>query len=101
MTSLFAQIFFPRSNRLLLSAFPNRNSTALSWNNSALFLGMALGSLIGGQAMALGGFTAILPISAAHHDRRLGRLQPGALFASQTHVRHSRLADVTTTLSRR
>jgi predicted MFS family arabinose efflux permease len=63
-TSLFAQIFFPAQQALLLNAFPTRNSTALAWNNSALFLGMALGSLIGGQAMAIGGFTAILPISA-------------------------------------
>jgi predicted MFS family arabinose efflux permease len=65
MTSLLAQIFFPAQQSLLLSAFPTRNSTALAWNNSALFLGMALGSLIGGQAMAIGGFAAILPASAA------------------------------------
>lgn len=64
MTSLLAQVFFPAQQSLLLSEFPTRSATALSWNNSALFLGMALGSLIGGQAMALGGFTAILPISA-------------------------------------
>jgi predicted MFS family arabinose efflux permease len=64
MTSLFAQIFFPAQQSLLLSTFPNRNSTALSWNNCALFLGIALGSVVGGQAVALGGFTAILPISA-------------------------------------
>jgi predicted MFS family arabinose efflux permease len=63
-TSLLAQVFFPAQQSLLLAAFPTRNATALAWNNSALFLGMALGSLIGGQAMALGGFTAILPISA-------------------------------------
>jgi predicted MFS family arabinose efflux permease len=64
MTSLLAQIFFPAQQSLLLNAFPTRNSTALAWNNSALFLGMALGSLVGGQAMANGGFAAILPISA-------------------------------------
>ncbi len=63
-TALLAQIFFPAQQSLLLSEFPARGSTALAWNNSALFLGMALGSLIGGQAMAIGGFTAILPISA-------------------------------------
>jgi predicted MFS family arabinose efflux permease len=65
MTSLFAQIFFPAQQSLLLNEFPTRNSTALAWNNSALFLGMALGSLVGGQVMAFAGFTAILPISAA------------------------------------
>jgi len=64
-TSLLAQIFFPAQQSLLLGTFPARTATALSWNNSALFLGMALGSVIGGQAMAFGGFTAILPISAA------------------------------------
>jgi DHA1 family purine base/nucleoside efflux pump-like MFS transporter len=58
-------VFFPAQQSRLMAAFPARNATALAWNNSALFLGMALGSLIGGQAMALGGFTTILPISAA------------------------------------
>ena len=64
-TSLVAQIFFPAQQSLLMGTFPGRTATALSWNNSALFLGMALGSLVGGQAMALGGFPAILPVSAA------------------------------------
>jgi predicted MFS family arabinose efflux permease len=64
ITSVTAQVFFPAQQSLLMGAFPTRNATALSWNNSALFLGMALGSLIGGQAMALGGFAAIMPMSA-------------------------------------
>ena len=64
VTSLLAQIFFPAQQSLLMGSFPARTATALSWNNSALFLGMALGSLIGGQAMAFGGFIAILPVSA-------------------------------------
>jgi predicted MFS family arabinose efflux permease len=64
MTSLLAQIFFPAQQSLLLSRFPTRSAAVLSWNNSALFLGMALGSLVGGQAMASDGFTAIMPISA-------------------------------------
>lgn len=64
-TSLLAQIFFPAQQSLLMGSFPARTATALSWNNSALFLGMALGSLVGGQAMAFGGFPAILPVSAA------------------------------------
>jgi predicted MFS family arabinose efflux permease len=63
-TSLLAQIYFPAQQSLLMGTFPTRTATALSWNNSALFLGMALGSLLGGQAMALGGFPAILPVSA-------------------------------------
>ena len=64
LTSLLAQTFFPARQSLLMSKFPARASTALAWNNSALFLGMTLGSLIGGQAMALGGLEAILPVSA-------------------------------------
>jgi predicted MFS family arabinose efflux permease len=63
-TSLIAQVFFPAQQSLLLSVFPDRAATALSWNNSALFLGMGLGALIGGQAMMAEGFTAIMPISA-------------------------------------
>jgi predicted MFS family arabinose efflux permease len=63
-TSLVAQTFFPAQQSLLMARFPARTSTALAWNNSALFLGMTLGSLIGGQAMALDGLPAILPISA-------------------------------------
>lgn len=65
LMSVMAQTFFPAQQSLLLSRFPARLSTALSCNNSALFLGIAIGSIIGGQAMAEGGFTAILPISAA------------------------------------
>jgi predicted MFS family arabinose efflux permease len=37
----------------------------LAWNNSALFLGISLGSLIGGQAVAFGGFQTDLIIAAA------------------------------------
>jgi predicted MFS family arabinose efflux permease len=64
ITSLFAQMFFPAQQSLLLSRFPTRSSTAVAWNNSALFLGIALGSLIGGQALTAGGFTGIPPIAA-------------------------------------
>lgn len=82
ITSLVAQVFFPAQQSLLIGEFPTRNATALSWNNSALFLGMALGSLVGGQAMALGGFPAIMPVSAlmaiagwASFDRWLPKLR--------------------------
>src|SRR6516162_5833635 len=40
-------------------------ATVLAWNNSALFLGISLGSLVGGQAISQGGFAANLRIAAA------------------------------------
>ncbi len=64
-SSAAAQLFFPAQQVRLASEFPNRRATVLAWNNSALFLGISLGSLIGGQAMSLGGFDANLMISAA------------------------------------
>jgi MFS transporter, DHA1 family, putative efflux transporter len=86
LTSVVAQTFFPAQQSLLMSEFPARTSTALAWNNSALFLGMTLGSLIGGQAMAMGGLETILVAStlaaiagwAATPSRRAGSniLQP-------------------------
>lgn len=64
-TSILAQVYFPAQQSLLMGQFASRGATVLSWNNSALFLGIALGSLVGGQAMSLGGFAAIMPLSAA------------------------------------
>jgi predicted MFS family arabinose efflux permease len=63
LTSMLAQTFFPAQQSLLLSKFPSRAATALAWNNSALFLGMTLGSLFGGQAVATGGLEAVLTLS--------------------------------------
>ena len=64
LSSALAQLFFPAQQAGLARDFPERAGTALAWNNSALFLGIALGSLIGGRAAAVGGFDAILAISA-------------------------------------
>jgi len=64
LSSALAQLFFPAQQAGLARDFPKRAGTALAWNNSALFLGIALGSLIGGRAAAVGGFDAILAISA-------------------------------------
>ena len=64
LTSIVAQTFFPAQQTRLIGAFSTRRATALSWNNCALFLGMTLGSLIGGQVMATGGFAAIPVMSA-------------------------------------
>jgi predicted MFS family arabinose efflux permease len=62
--SAAAQLFFPAQQAGLADEFPDRRATVLAWNNSALFLGISLGSLVGGQAIANGGFAANLRISA-------------------------------------
>jgi predicted MFS family arabinose efflux permease len=65
LVSLSAQLFFPAQQLRLANQFPNSRAAILAWNNSALFLGISLGSLIGGQAVALGGFQTDLIIAAA------------------------------------
>ena len=65
VASAAAQLFFPAQQTGLADDFPGQRATVLAWNNSALFLGIALGSVVGGQAIAHGGFTANLKISAA------------------------------------
>jgi predicted MFS family arabinose efflux permease len=64
LTSAVAQLFFPAQQAGLAKDFPHRCATALAWNNSALFLGISLGSLLGAKALALGSFDANLTISA-------------------------------------
>jgi predicted MFS family arabinose efflux permease len=64
LMSAVAQVFFPAQQAGLARDFPGRRSTVLAWNNSALFLGISLGSLIGGRAVAFGGFAADLAVSA-------------------------------------
>ena len=65
LASLSAQLFFPAQQLSLANQFPNSRAAILAWNNSALFLGISLGSLVGGQAIALGGFETDLIIAAA------------------------------------
>jgi len=62
--SAAAQLFFPAQQTSLADDFPAHRATVLAWNNSALFLGITLGSLVGGQAIAHGGFAANLRVSA-------------------------------------
>lgn len=64
LSAAIAQIFFPAQQAGLANDFPSRRATALAWNNSALFLGISLGSLIGGGALSLGGFGANLALAA-------------------------------------
>lgn len=65
ITSIFAQFFFPAQQAALARQFPRRRALVLALNNSALFLGISTGSLIGGQAMAWSGFGAAAGIGAA------------------------------------
>ena len=64
VSSAVAQLFFPAQQAGLANDFPRQRAAVLAWNNSALFLGISLGSLIGGEAIALGSFGADLIISA-------------------------------------
>jgi predicted MFS family arabinose efflux permease len=65
VASAVAQVFFPAQQAGLVSDFPTRRATVLAWNNSSLFLGIALGSLVGGQIAVYGSFEASLLICAA------------------------------------
>lgn len=64
MCSAVAQLFFPAQQAGLATDFPDRRSTVLAWNNSALFVGISLGSLIGGAAVSQCNFDATLTIGA-------------------------------------
>jgi len=64
VSSAVAQLFFPAQQAGLANDFPRQRAAVLAWNNSALFLGISLGSLVGGEAIALGSFGADLVISA-------------------------------------
>jgi predicted MFS family arabinose efflux permease len=63
-SSAVAQLFFPAQQAGLVNDFPRQRAAVLAWNNSALFLGISLGSLVGGEAIALGSFATDLTISA-------------------------------------
>jgi predicted MFS family arabinose efflux permease len=65
VSSAVAQLFFPAQQAGLANDFPDQRGTALAWNNSALFFGILLGSLVGGEAVAVGNFGADLTISAS------------------------------------
>jgi predicted MFS family arabinose efflux permease len=62
LSAAVAQLFFPAQQSGLANDFPARRGAVLAWNNSALFLGISLGSLIGGEAVAIGGFDMTLII---------------------------------------
>jgi MFS transporter, DHA1 family, putative efflux transporter len=62
--SAVAQLFFPAQQAGLANDFPYQRAAVLAWNNSALFLGISLGSLVGAEAVALGNFDANLTVAA-------------------------------------
>jgi predicted MFS family arabinose efflux permease len=64
LSAAVAQLFFPAQQSGLVKDFPGRRGAVLAWNNSALFLGISLGSLIGGQAVASGCFEMTLMVCA-------------------------------------
>ena len=65
LCSLVAQLFFPAQQVRLADEFPASRATVLAWNNSALFLGISLGSIIGGLAISAGGLEFDLQVAAA------------------------------------
>jgi len=64
LTSAVAQLFFPAQQAGLATDFAARRATAFAWNNSALFLGISLGSISGAQAIEISGIGANLTASA-------------------------------------
>ncbi|GAA2775830.1 MFS transporter [Streptomyces rameus] len=60
-----AYAFFPAQQRHLLDTFPRRATTMLSWNNSALFVGLSLAGAAGGQIVHDLGYPVLLYIGAA------------------------------------
>lgn len=64
LSSAVAQLFFPAQQAGLANDFPHQRATVLAWNNSALFLGISLGSFLGAGAAAAGSFDTNLMVSA-------------------------------------
>ncbi|MFI0810685.1 MFS transporter [Streptomyces echinatus] len=60
-----AYAFFPAQQRHLVDMFPERATAMLSWNNSALFVGLSLAGAAGGQIVHALGYPALLYIGAA------------------------------------
>ena len=64
LLSALAQLFFPAQQASLARDFPDRRATVLAWNNSGLFFGIGLGSLVGAQALAVSSFQVNVTICA-------------------------------------
>ncbi|MEU1012350.1 MFS transporter [Streptomyces sp. NPDC005890] len=62
--ALAAYAFFPAQQRHLVDLFPERATAPLSWNNSALFVGLSLAGAVGGQIVHALGYPALLYLGA-------------------------------------
>ncbi len=63
--ALAAYAFFPAQQRHLVDTFPRRATGMLSWNNSALFVGLSLAGAVGGGIVHAFDYRALLLIGAA------------------------------------
>ncbi|MCI3239105.1 MFS transporter [Streptomyces spinosisporus] len=63
--ALAAYAFFPAQQRHLVDLFPGRATAVLSWNNSALFVGLSVAGAVGGQIVHALNYPALLYIGAA------------------------------------
>jgi predicted MFS family arabinose efflux permease len=91
LSSAVAQLFFPAQQAGLANDFPSQRATALAWNNSALFLGISVGSVVGGEAIAIGNFDANLTISAG--IALIGCMINAIVVPGPTGLRASRVND--------
>ncbi|MFE2262784.1 MFS transporter [Streptomyces griseosporeus] len=60
-----AYAFFPAQQRHLVDLFPGRATALLSWNNSALFVGLSLAGAAGGPVVHALDYPALLCLGAA------------------------------------
>ncbi|MBW5482492.1 MFS transporter [Streptomyces bambusae] len=63
--ALAGYAFFPAQQRHLVDMFPERATAMLSWNNSALFVGLSLAGAVGGQVVDALGYPELLYVGAA------------------------------------
>jgi predicted MFS family arabinose efflux permease len=63
--ALVSYAFFPAQQRHLVDLFPQRATAMLSWNNSALFVGLSVAGAAGGQIVHALDYPALLYIGAA------------------------------------
>jgi predicted MFS family arabinose efflux permease len=57
---LLSQAFFPAQQARLAGNFPAQRGAIMAWNNSALYLGIFVGSLVGGEILVQAGFSTLL-----------------------------------------